>query len=206
MTQGATRSSYKPRRADRKRSRVPLAIALAVVAVAVVVALFFAGFALAALFTPKGDDSAAAPTPTPTATPTPTPTGPPTGPVPPGTYAWDQLGGGECLDGYTSPWAEEFTVVPCDGAHDAQLVRRGELEGVIGSPYPGESSITEQMTLLCTDPTILDLAAAGQFSWMQWQAAFPPNADEWNKGDRSYYCFFNRSSGEKITGTIVVTG
>lgn len=207
MTQEAEvplRDDYKPRRAiKRRRSSLPLYIALIVVAVLIVTGLFFLGLALPGMFT----RTTAVPTPTPTSTPTPTPTptAPPVGPVPAGTYAWDELGGGECLTGYTSPWAEEFTVVGCTEPHTAQLVRRGLLEGIVGTPYPGESAITEQMGLLCTDPGVLDADAAAAYSWMQWQAAYPPNTDDWNKGDRSYYCFFSRASGETMTTSLVVT-
>ncbi|TPX02861.1 large membrane associated protein, partial [Schumannella luteola] len=150
------------------------------------------------------------PTPTPSATPTPTPTPTvlPAGPVAPGVWAWDALLGGECLDPFDDPWAEEFTVVDCAAPHPAQLVYRGTLAATdddpSDDPFPGTEALQGQMSLLCTAPGVVDLAAAGQYSDAQFQGTYPANEEEWDAGDRTYYCFVSRSSGEPLTGSLAV--
>lgn len=138
--------------------------------------------------------------------PSPTPTVLPVGPVAPGTYAWDELLGGECLDPFESPWSEEFTVVDCAAPHPAQMVFRGEF--VLADPaneaYPGDAALQSQLALLCSAPGVIDLAAAGQYADAQFQASFPATEQQWDEGDRAYYCFVSRSSGEPLTGSVAV--
>jgi hypothetical protein len=116
--------------------------------------------------------------------------------------------GGECLADFDDPWAEEFTVVDCAEPHPAQLVYRGvfppSAEGVTDDPFPGTEALQGQLALLCSAPGVLDLAAAGQYTDVQFLGSYPATSEQWDAGDRSYYCFVNRSSGEPLTGSLAV--
>lgn len=144
-------------------------------------------------------------TPTATAEPTPTPTPEPvaeTGPLAAGVHPWTELRGGECLDPFTSPWDESFTVVDCAAPHAAQLIARVSLNPDPAAAYPGEAAITSQLNLACTAPTALDFAAAAAYPDVQWQASYPVSDAQWAAGQRDYSCFISRSSGDPLTGSV----
>jgi hypothetical protein len=195
-----------PHRGEISRAqKVLLGVAGGVVALLALVALFLLGTRLPDLIGP-----AAAPLPSTSPSPSPSPsaTALPVGPVEPGVWAWDELLGGECLDDFDDPWAEEFTVVDCADPHPAQLVYRGvfppSAEGVTDDPFPGTEALQGQLALLCSAPGVLDLAAAGQYTDVQFLGSYPATSEQWDAGDRSYYCFVNRSSGEPLTGSLAV--
>jgi hypothetical protein len=203
----------EPVAADTDRAEIPrtqkilLGVAGGLVALLALVALFLLGTRLPELIGP-----AAAPLPTGSASPSPSPspsaTTLPAGPVEPGVWAWDELLGGECLEEYDDPWAEEFTVVDCAEPHPAQMVYRGAVapsaEGVTDDPFPGTAALQGQLALLCSAPGVIDLAAAGQYTDVQFQGSYPATQEQWDAGDRTYYCFVSRSSGEPLTGSLAV--
>src|SRR5690606_3390770 len=153
-----------------------------------------------------GPAAAALPSSSPSPTPSPSATALPAGPVEPGVWAWNELLGGECLDDYDDPWADEFTVVDCAEPHPAQLVYRGvfppSAEGVTDDPFPGTEALHGQIPALCSAAGVIDLAAAGQYTDVQINGSYPATAEQWDAGDRSYYCFVTRGSGELLTGTL----
>jgi hypothetical protein len=189
-------------------------------AVIALIALFLLGTRLPDLLGP----APAVATPTPTPTPTRAPLA--AGPVAPGTYDWDELLGGECLEPYdpqTGAWAEEYTVVDCATPHGAQMVFRawfppepvetaeGEEEAPatpapepVWAPYPGPEALQAQVTLLCSAHGVIDFGAAREFTDMQVEASYPMTAEQWEL-DPSYYCFVSRSSGELLTTSLAVT-
>ena len=178
--------------------RVLLTVAGSLVAVLAIVALFFVGTRLPALLGP-------APAVTQAASPTPSASDPaalPAGPQPPGQYDWNQLLGGECLDPYTDPWAETFTVVDCTAPHHAQMVFRGVIPTTTSTAFPGLDALKAQVPVLCTAAGVIDLVAAGQYSDAQISASYPVNAGQWDAGDHAYYCFVSRSSGDTLTGSV----
>ena len=71
-------------------------------------------------------------------------------------------------------------------------------------PYPGEEALAAQMSLLCSAPGVLNLAAAGGVTDLQVQGAFPVSEEQWDAGERDYFCFVSRSSGEPITGSVAI--
>jgi hypothetical protein len=187
-------------------------------AILIAVALFTLGRSVAA-----GHDQAPAAatrttTPSPTAgtasaTPTPTPTASEdqavagTGPLAPGqTYRWDQLRGGECLNPFSSAWAQQFAVVDCNAQHAAQLVYSAPFAADPAAPFPGEQAITNQVNLLCSKPGVIDLHAASAYSDVQVVAAYPVTADQWDSGQRNYFCFVNRASGQPFTSSVAGPG
>lgn len=210
---------HHPRAPLPHSQKVLFWIAGSLAALLVLVGLFFLGTKL-----PRSSGApVAAVTPTASVkpTPNPTPTALPVGPLAAGSYKWDQLLGGECLDPFTSPWVEKFTVVDCGAPHPAQMVARGvfaEAPPAVGnestpatpsvgepaSDYPGADALQAQINLLCTAPSVIDFAAAGAYSDIQILGSYPATAKQWTDGDRSYFCFVTRSSGEPITGSLAV--
>jgi hypothetical protein len=148
-----------------------------------------------------GPGSTLTPGSTPLQAPTPTPA-PAVGPIAAGVHGWDELRGGECLDPYTSPWAETFTVVGCAVAHPAQMVFRGTYDSGTAATFPGAVALQAQISVLCAAPGVLDPAAAGQYADAQVQGAYPVTAAEWASGEHDYFCFLSRSSGQPLTGSV----
>ena len=169
---------------------------LALVALA---GLFFIGTRLAAAPDPSPSASRAS-----TPKPTPAPTVLPPGPVAVGTHRWDQLLGGECLGAYPGPWARSYTVVDCAAAHPAQMVYRGRFPDPTTPGYPGQAALQAQMSVLCSAPGVIDLAAASQYTDAQIEASYPVTAEQWDRGDHWYYCFVSRSSKQPLTGSVAV--
>ncbi|MDH6182492.1 hypothetical protein M2152_002674 [Microbacteriaceae bacterium SG_E_30_P1] len=178
-----------------KHQMTLLWVAGGLVAVLALVALFLLGQRL-------GGTPTAEPTPTPTPTSTPTPTAPPIGPLPPGTYAWDELLGGECLAPFESAWQENYTVVDCGTAHPAQLVLRGQFEDSTGTAYPGFEALATRVGTLCADPTVINYGVAGSAQDIQISASFAVDSAEWDSGNRTFFCFVNRSTGADLPGSI----
>lgn len=124
----------------------------------------------------------------------------PTALQPPGVHAWNQLFGGECLEPFDGPWAEEFTVVDCAAPHAAQLVLRGEVSTDEAAPFPGEAEIATQVGALCSAEGVVNPDVAAQAGDLQVAGSYPVTEEQWQAGERTYYCFVTRGSGEPITG------
>lgn len=185
------------------RQRVIIWVSIAIVAAAGVVIAFLLGSRVAqpAVVPAPSPTITASATPTPSPTPTPTVVAAPAQAAP-GLHEWDELGGGECLDPYVSPWEKDFTVVDCAAPHPAQLVGRGSFGDDPAAPYPGEAALTSQLALLCAEPAVIDYGLAGAYADVQLQASYPANEAQWNKGDRAYFCFASLAGGGPITGSI----
>jgi hypothetical protein len=200
-----------PPRGFGRTQKILAGVGGGLLAVIAIIALFLLGTRLPDLLGP----APAVATPTPT--PTPTITALPIGPVGPGTYDWDELLGGECLDPYDATegaWAEEYTVVDCAEPHGAQMVYRAwfppavvdpenPVVGKPGDPFPGTEALAAQISLLCSAPGVVDLAAAGAYNDAQIQGSYPVTEEQWD-ADPSYYCFVSRSSGEPLTGSVAI--
>ncbi|PPH52271.1 septum formation family protein [Rathayibacter sp. AY1E2] len=142
------------------------------------------------------------PTAEPTPSPTPTATLPTVGPLPVGTWAWSALLGGECVEPFDSVWAEEFTVVDCAGAHSAQLVSTAELTD---AAFPGQDALAVTVSSLCQAQGVVDVAAAETYGDVQVAGAFPVTQEQWDAGERNYYCFVDRAGGGELTGSLAGT-
>ncbi|QDZ15273.1 septum formation family protein [Humibacter ginsenosidimutans] len=187
-----------------RAQRIMLIVAGALLVVLLLVALFVVGRTVAHPDAPPSPTPTATKTATPTSTPTPTATA--TGPVAAGKHPWSALRGGECLQPFTTPWADTFTVVDCGTAHAAQMVFTGTFDTNTATAFPGTAQLQTQASALCARAGILNLNAAGQYGDAQMQASYPVTEDQWKKGQRSYYCFVNRSSGQPITGSLMGSG
>jgi len=60
------------------------------------------------------------------------------------------------------------------------------------------------MNLLCSSPESIDYAAASQFDDIQISSSFAGTEADWTSGNRNYFCFVNRSSGEPLTGSVAM--
>lgn len=179
--------------------KVLLWVAGGLVAALALVALFVVGTRLPALLGP-----APALTPSPTPTPTPTLIVLPAGPLAPGEYQWDELLGGECLDPFESAWQDRYTVVDCATPHPAQMTARGRFEDALGTPFPGAEELQKRINLLCTAATVINYQVASTAIDIQVSASFPVDEADWDSGNRTYFCFVNRSSGENLTASVAV--
>lgn len=202
----------EPPRTFGRLQKILAAVGGGLLAIIALIGLFLLGTRLPDLLGPAPAVSTAMPTPTPTLTAL------PLGPVEPGVYAWDELLGGECLEPYDAQvgaWDREYTVVDCSEPHGAQMVYRAwfppavvdpEAPAPVGKPtdpYPGAEALAAQISLLCSAPGVVDLAAAGAYSDATIQGSYPVDAEQW-EADPSYYCFVSRSSGEPLTVSVAV--
>ncbi|WP_445444785.1 septum formation family protein [Clavibacter sp. km3a] len=191
-----------PRSASGTRGprRTGLWVGGAILLVLLLVGLFYLGQRLTSSAAPDAAPAATA-TAEASPTPSPTPTDPVQGPAAAGPQAWDALLGGECIDPYTTPWEEEFTVVDCGSEHHAQMVARVALPQT-GDAFPGEDVVRDSADELCIADTVIDYGAARAYEDVQYQSAYPITQDEWAAGDRDAYCFVSRAGGGTFTGSI----
>ncbi|MCU1419552.1 MAG: hypothetical protein JWR57_721 [Mycetocola sp.] len=195
------RRPLRPARPAAARAPRPVILAaIGVVALLVLGGLFFLGSQLPALLAGPAPTPTASTTPTGTATPT-TPAAP-VGPASVGEQDWTALGGGECIDPYSTPWAETFTVVDCEDPHAVQMVFTAPVAEDPAAEYPGEGEILDRISLWCSAPGVLDPDAADEYSDLQVQGTYPVTEEQWADGQRNYYCFVSRSSGEPLSGSV----
>ncbi|MGO4536952.1 hypothetical protein [Leifsonia sp. 2MCAF36] len=196
-----------------RNNRILLIAVAALAVVLVLIGLFALGTRIPSLLgAPKAapQPTTSAPprsaTPSPTPTPVPTVTPKPAAAVGAGSHPWDALGGGECIQPFTSVWAQDFTVVDCTASHTAQLVYTNVLSADPAAPYPGADALAQQIPGLCTASGVVDLKAAGAYPDLQVVGSFPATERQWKDGQRSYYCFANRSSGQPLTSSVAGPG
>jgi type IV secretory pathway VirB2 component (pilin) len=197
---------------DTRNNRILFSVAGGLAIVLVLIGLFALGTRIPSLFGAAKPAPAPTASATPVASPTPTPTPVPTVTPKPGaavgagTHPWDALGGGECIQPFTSVWAQEFTVVDCAAPHTAQLVYTNVLSADPAAPYPGADALAGQIPGLCTASGVVDLGAAGAYPDLQVIGSFPATEQQWKDGQRSYYCFVDRSGGEPLTSSVAGPG
>jgi hypothetical protein len=186
-----------PREPLSSAQKMLMGIAGALIGILVLLGLFLIG---------RSVGSAATPAPTKTsAAQTAKPTTPPAGvPLAPGVHAYNTLQGGECIEPFTSVWASSFTVVDCATAHTEQLIAKGTLPEDDGAAYPSSADLVSEISPLCTDHDVLNYTNAAKYSDIQLSVAYPPTADAWAQGDRTYYCFVGRKSGDQIGRNLAV--
>ena len=184
-----------------RSQKVPFWVAGGVIALLVCAVLFALGTRISAAPAPVAATKSA----TPKVSPSPTPTSAPSGQAAAGVRLWSALRGGECIDPYTNPFELKFTVVDCAAPHSAQMVFRSTFPGEATVAYPGLDALQAQINLLCSAPRVIDLATAGAYSDIQFQASYAAAAEEWTKGQHDYFCFVNRSGGQPITGSVAGT-
>jgi hypothetical protein len=188
----------EPRAPLPTSQKVLMGVAGALMGVLILIGLFFFGEHLG-----SAQAEAPIPTKTPGATPVPTPAGT-GGPAAPGQQQWSALQGGECIQSFSSAWAQTFTVVACTADHNAEMVFKGKLPDSSSVAYPTAASFKQQLTQLCSAPTAINYGAAAAVTDLQVSFSYPPNTSAWLAGDRTYYCFVDRTSGSNLTGDLAV--
>jgi hypothetical protein len=179
--------------------RTLMFVAAGLIAVIALVALFFLGQRLAA----TSADQAIPPASTGAATPAPPPAQV-NGLAAPGVHPFAALQGGECLQPFTTAWAATYTVVNCAAGHSGQLVFKGKLPDAATAAYPTGAQFKTEITPLCSAPTAINYGAAKAVTDLQISFSYPATAQAWNGGDRTYYCFVNRSGGGGLPGDLAV--
>ena len=175
------------------------------VAAAGVVPAFLAGYLIAVSVTP---DPVPEPEPQPiVATPEqtePTPVFPnlELGPRPNGQWKWRDLRGGECIDPFDDPFAEEFQVVSCGGPYEAALARVEVMNPAPGAPYPGDDAIRQRAQEQCDDWDLGTLIGADRYDDLLVVPSYSLGERAWQRGDRLLGCFLYRSSGP-LTGELL---
>jgi hypothetical protein len=120
----------------------------------------------------------------------------------PGTWAWNQLFGGECVDPFPGAWAESFDVVDCAAPHAAQLVSKGDLAASVGSSFPGVDEVAALTETACSAQGVLDLGVAGAYPNIQVSVSYAPTQEQWDAGNTAYYCFVSLADATPITGSL----
>ncbi|GAA1060530.1 septum formation family protein [Agromyces bracchium] len=197
---GGYRATPAARTDDDATGRSPVKVLTWVAGGLALVVLIVAVVAFGTRFLAPSDAGTAAPVATEE------PVAAPTAPQPAGVHSWEALFGTECLEPFESPWAEEFTVVDCASPHTAQLAYRGTFAGDEAAEFPGEEALAAQSQELCAAEGVIDPAAAGGVGELQMVTAFPVTAEQWDAGQRSYYCFVEQVSGEPLTVSLAGAG
>ena len=188
-----------------RNRKLLLGAAAVLVVVLALLALFFLSRSLFAGAPEPTTEPAAATTQTVVAAPAETAADVATGPLSPGAHAWSDLQGGECFATFENAWQQEYDVVDCGAPHAAQLASTGTLPGDAAAAFPGADTLQNQMTVLCTSATALDLGAAASYADLQFSASYPTTSDEWAAGARTYSCFVDRSGGEALATSLAPT-
>jgi hypothetical protein len=58
--------------------------------------------------------------------------------------------------------------------------------------------------VLCSLPSVLNFGQANATTDIQVSSSFPVDAAAWATGDRTYFCFVERASGESLPGDLRV--
>ncbi len=120
-----------------------------------------------------------------------------------GTWSWDELNGGECIDNYTDANQDSYDVVDCAAAHDAQLVRVGDLRVDANLPiYPGDAAIGLVAMGECSSSGIIAASAIVTYPSLTSDFRYPASQTQWNKGNTFYYCFAHANPIADITGSV----
>ena len=188
---------HAPRAPLTRMQKTLIGVAGGLVGILVLVGLFVAGKAMA-------PSMAAPPPPTPVASESAAPVDEVLGPLAPGTYGWNSLLGTECLEPFGSEWDLEFTVVDCVQPHTAQLVSRGTFDDDALAAYPGIEELQSRTTTLCASGDTIDYAAASDYDDVRISASYAASQQDWIDGQRDYFCFATRGSGEQFTSGIAM--
>jgi len=189
------RGPQPPRPPIPRGQVIALAIAGGLVAALALVALFLAGVKI-------GESTETTPVASPTPSAEPTAVVPVVGPVAPGTYLWNELAGGECLEAFASAWEQEYRVIDCAQPHAAQLLAIGQFDDAVSDPYPGVDELASRTAALCSSDNVIDFSAAKSFADLEVVASFAPTAEDWSAGNRDYYCFATRTGGDELTESV----
>jgi hypothetical protein len=84
------------------------------------------------------------------------------------------------------------------------MVYRGLFADAADVAYPGVEELQKRINLLCTAPTVINYQVAGTAQDIQVTASFAADAADWDAGNRTYFCFVSRASGENLAASIAL--
>jgi hypothetical protein len=114
----------------------------------------------------------------------------------PGQWEWFELMGGECVTGFQTAFDSEFTVVPCELPHDAELIHAELVSSDQAVAFPGEENVVASAKEICDLTDRINREAASAYADLIVDYSYPASADQWDAGYRGVYCFVTRSSGD----------
>lgn len=114
----------------------------------------------------------------------------------PGQWEWFELMGGECVTGFQTAFDAEFTVVPCELPHDAELIHAELVSSDPALSFPGEESVVASAKEICDLTDRINRETASAYADLVVDYSYPASADQWDAGYRGVYCFVTRSSGD----------
>ncbi len=120
----------------------------------------------------------------------------------PGTWAWDELRGGECLTGFRDAFAEQFQVVSCSSPHNAELLHAELLSRESSEPYPGDPAVLAAARAACDVRDLVNIEVAQEFSDLRTSYSYPVSQDQWDAGERGVYCFVYSESGATFRSSL----
>jgi len=127
-----------------------------------------------------------------------------------GDWSLDELNGGECIEPYDPGMTPaSYTVVHCDTAHSAQLVRVGDLRTDAGIPiYPGDAAIGPVAMGECISSGVISATAKAAYPLLTTAPLlttdffYPTSQTQWNKGNTFYYCIAHSFSAGPVTESV----
>ena len=114
---------------------------------------------------------------------------------------------GECFQGYdfgTSPYPENFQVVPCSGEHEAEIILADDYWAA-SAAYPSEHVLDNQSDDECEIAFSPYVGVAYRSQSRLTYDYFDPNAGTWKSGDRRLICVVHLKSG-LLNGSVRGTG
>ena len=114
----------------------------------------------------------------------------------PGQWEWFELMGGECVTGFQTAFDADFTVVPCELPHTAELIHAELVSNDPAVAFPGEENVVARAKEICDLTDRINREAASAYADLIVDYSYPVSADQWDAGYRGVYCFVTRSSGD----------
>ena len=124
-------------------------------------------------------------------------------PVGTGTWAWDELRGGECISSFMGPFDETFQVVDCDAPHNAQLISAALVSRESGAAFPGQESLSATAREMCEGGDTIARFVAENYRDLVIEYAYPITNEQWVAGQRAVYCFVTSASGQMFTQSLL---
>ena len=121
----------------------------------------------------------------------------------PGTYDFDALLTGTCLDPFVDAWKRTYDVVACDSPHAAQVIRAGQVPGYSPTGFPTETGVQRAVLPLCTEPGVMDAGAAQANPSVVVTFSFPVTLAQWRETEGAFFCFAANADGTPLIGSLV---
>lgn len=95
--------------------------------------------------------------------------------------------------------------VPCGRPHDGQVVATFELAAGDDEAWPGTDALTAGVTGRCLDLAVEAIGDPARTAGLS-LAAYVPDADSWDAGDRGVVCWVRAADGSPLSGDVLSAG